>query len=55
MTFAQLGSGPWWKVPLSLATVGAFGFSQPLLDLLGRNPEFFIAQGFTPLDVTLYP
>ncbi|HUF95309.1 MAG TPA: sulfatase-like hydrolase/transferase [Acidimicrobiia bacterium] len=55
MTFAQLGSGPWWKVPLSLATVGAFGFSQPLLDLLGRNPEFFIAQGFTPLDVTLFP
>lgn len=55
MTFAQLGSGPWWKVPLSLATIGAFGFSQPLLDLLGRNPEFFIARGFTPLDVTLFP
>ena len=55
MTLAQLGSSPWWKVPLSLATVGAFGFSQPLLDLLGRNPEFFIARGFTPLDVTLFP
>lgn len=55
MTFAQLGSGPWWRVPLSLATVGAFGFSQPLLDLLGRNPEFFIARGFTPLDVILFP
>jgi hypothetical protein len=55
MTLAQLGSGPWWKVPLSLATIGAFGFSQPLLDLLGRNPEFFIARGFTPLDVTLFP
>lgn len=55
MTFARLGSEPWWRVPLSLATVGAFAFSQPLLDLLGRNPEFFIARGFTPLDVLLFP
>lgn len=55
MTPAQLGSIPWWKVPLSAATVGAFGFSQPILDLLGRNPEFFVARGFTPLDVMLFP
>lgn len=55
MTLAQLGSIPWWKVPLSTGTVGAFGFSQPILDLLGRNPEFFVARGFTPLDVMLFP
>jgi hypothetical protein len=54
MTLAGLGSTKWWKVPLSLATVGAFAFGQPLLDLLGRNPEFFIARGLTPLDVTLF-
>jgi hypothetical protein len=55
MTFAQLGSDRWWRAPLSLATVGAFAISQPLLDLLGRNPEFFIARGFTPLDVMIFP
>jgi hypothetical protein len=55
MTLTRLGSAPWWKVPLSLGIVGAFGLGQPLLDLLGRNPEFFIARGFTPLDVVFFP
>lgn len=38
-----------------MATVGAFALAQPLLDLLGRNPEIFIARGFTALDVALFP
>jgi hypothetical protein len=40
---------------LSLAAVGAFALAQPVLDLLGRNPEFFIARGFTTIDVLLFP
>ena len=51
----QLGSSPWLTVPLSLAAVGAFALAQPVLDLLGRNPEFFIARGFTAIDVILFP
>jgi len=55
MTLVRLGTIRWWKVPVSLGAVGAFALAQPLLDLLGRNPEFFIARGFTPLDVILLP
>lgn len=51
----RLGSSPWWTVPVSLGVVGAFAIGQPLLDLLGRNAEFFIARGFTALDVILFP
>ena len=51
----RLGSAPWLTVPLSLAAVGAFALAQPVLDLLGRNPEFFIARGFTAIDVVLFP
>ena len=52
---ARLGSSPWLTVPLSLAAVGAFALAQPVLDLLGRNPEFFIARGFTAIDVVVFP
>ena len=55
MRLQRLGSLPWWVVPLSLATVAAFAFGQPLLDLLGQNPDFFIARGLTSLDVILFP
>ncbi len=55
MSLERLGSAPWWTVPLSLATVGAFALAQPLLDLLGKNPEFFIARGLTSLDVIAFP
>jgi hypothetical protein len=55
MSPARVGSSPWWNVPVSLGAVCAFGLAQPLLDLLGRNPEFFIAQGFTSFDVALFP
>lgn len=52
---SRLGSSPWLTVPLSLAAVGSFALAQPVLDLLGRNPEFFIARGFTAIDVILFP
>ena len=55
MSLQRLGAVRWWIVPLSLATVAAFAFGQPLLDLLGHNPDFFIARGFTSLDVILFP
>jgi hypothetical protein len=55
MSPARVGSSPWWTVPVTLGAVCAFGLAQPLLDLLGRNPEFFIAQGFTSIDVALFP
>jgi hypothetical protein len=55
MSPARVGSSPWWNVPVSLGAVCAFGLAQPLLDLLGRNPEFFIAQGFTSADIALFP
>jgi hypothetical protein len=55
MSLQRLGAVRWWIVPLSLATVASFAFGQPLLDLLGHNPDFFIARGLTSLDVTLFP
>ena len=55
MNPGRVGSSPWFTVPLSLVAVGAFALAQPLLDLLGRNPEFFVARGFTALDVLVFP
>jgi hypothetical protein len=55
MTLQRLGTVRWWIVPLSLATVAAFAIGQPLLDLLGHNPDFFVARGLTSLDVILLP
>lgn len=37
----------------SVAGIGAFALGQPLLDLLGRNPEFFVARRFPSLDIFL--
>lgn len=45
-----MGAG--WVV-LSVVGVGAFALAQPLLDLLGRNPEFFIARRFPAVDIVL--
>lgn len=42
-----------WAVVASIAGVGAFALGQPLLDLLGRNPEFFIARRFPAVDIGL--
>ena len=55
MSLERLGTVRWWIVPLSLGTVAAFAFGQPLLDLLGHNPDFFVAGGLTSLDVVLFP
>ncbi len=38
---------------LQLAALSAFAFGQPLYDLYGRNPEFFIARQTAPLDLIL--
>lgn len=40
-------------VVASILGVGALALGQPLLDLLGRNPEFFIARRFPALDIGL--
>lgn len=50
---AGLGRLPVWAVVATVAGVGAFGLAQPLLDLLGRNPEFFIARRFPARDIIL--
>lgn len=47
----EVGRLPWWAVIGTVAGVGAFGLAQPLLDLLGRNPEFFIARRFPARDI----
>ena len=39
---------------LHLAALWAFAFVQPLLDLLGREPQFFVARGNTGADIVLY-
>ncbi len=40
--------------PLHLAALWAFAFAQPLFDLLGREPQFFVARGNTAADIVLY-
>lgn len=40
-------------VVASILGIGALALGQPLLDLLGRNPEFFIARRFPALDIGL--
>ena len=37
-----------------LYALWAFAFAQPLLDLLGRNPEFFVARQNTAGDIVLF-
>lgn len=36
-----------------LAAVWALAFVQPLLDLLGKNPDFFVARGNSPGDILI--
>lgn len=38
---------------LHVAALTALAVSQPLLDLIGRNPEFLVAHQFEPLEVAL--
>ena len=42
----RVGRLPYVAVLASLLGVGALAVAQPMLDLLGRNPEFCIARRF---------
>jgi Sulfatase len=41
------------RAALHLGGLWALAFAQPLLDLLGRNAEFFVARGSTTVDILL--
>jgi len=45
---------PAWVVA-SIVGVSSFAVAQPLLDLVGRNPEFFVARRFPPVDIVVLP
>ncbi|HSR44213.1 MAG TPA: sulfatase-like hydrolase/transferase [Acidimicrobiia bacterium] len=46
------GSSPRTRV-LSVFVLSSFAFSQPILDLLGRNAVFFLARAAPPIDAVL--
>lgn len=48
-----VGGLPPLAVIASIIGVGAFALGQPILDLVGRNPEFFIARRFPVLDIVV--
>lgn len=48
-----LGRRTAYQLALSVMGVAALGISQPILDLLGRTPDFFIARASEPFDVVL--
>jgi hypothetical protein len=41
------------RAALHLGGLWALAFAQPLFDLLGRNPQFFVARGSTSADILL--
>lgn len=43
---------PLWVVA-TIVGVGGFAVAQPILDLVGRNPEFFVARRFPSLDIVV--
>jgi hypothetical protein len=43
-----------WVGATHLAVLWAFAFQRPLFDLLGRNPEFFVARGNVRGDILAY-
>jgi hypothetical protein len=47
------GSIGFRRAALHLGGLWALAFAQPLLDLLGRNAEFFVARGSTTGDILL--
>ncbi len=51
--FEDLGRVPALWVVASIGGVASFALAQPLFDLLGRNPEFFIARRFPAGDIVL--
>ncbi len=44
---------PWIDVLLSCVVLFVLAVTQPVLDLLGRNAEFFLAQATPPIDIAL--
>ena len=44
---------PWIDVLLSCVVLFVLAVTQPMLDLLGRNAEFFLAQATPPIDIVL--
>lgn len=48
-----VGGLPPLAVIASIIGVGAFALGQPILDLVGRNPEFFIARRFPVPDIVV--
>lgn len=43
---------PLWVVA-TIVGVGGFAVAQPILDLVGRNPEFFVARRFPSIDIVV--
>src|SRR5690554_7161342 len=52
-TFEGVGEIRPVAVVASIVGLGTFAVAQPLLDLLGRNPEFFVARRFPAPDIWL--
>ncbi|HLU53324.1 MAG TPA: sulfatase-like hydrolase/transferase [Acidimicrobiia bacterium] len=52
-TFEGVGEIRPVAVVASIVGLGTFALGQPLLDLLGRNPEFFVARRFPVPDIWL--
>src|SRR5690554_1392681 len=52
-TFEGVGEIRPLAVLASIVGLGTFAVAQPLLDLLGRNPEFFVARRFPAPDIWL--
>ncbi|HEX7100197.1 MAG TPA: sulfatase-like hydrolase/transferase [Acidimicrobiia bacterium] len=52
-TFERAGEIRPLAVLASIVGLGTFALGQPLLDLLGRNPEFFVARRFPVPDIWL--
>ena len=44
----------WRLAALHLVALSSFAVAQPLLDLLGRNPEFFVARRSSTADIVLF-
>ena len=42
------------QTALQLAALCAFAFAQPLYDLLGQHPTYFVARGAQPIDLALF-
>ena len=43
-----------WQQVLHVVALSGFGVAQPLYDLLGRNPTFFIYRRWQPSDFLLF-